>query len=542
MRMSFCAILSASIAFLVYALLAFDAAHTAPKDDAAISMVVMDPLALPLSCPCVAGYAQRKYEVLGDYLSKQLGRPVEVTFAESIKNALDKESVNDVHIIIGKDSVVRAQGGKLELDVSLLARLVGKDGKTTQTGLIVVRSVDPAQKLADLAGYRVLFGPPECDEKFAAARELLEEAGVALPAKKDAEISHACSDGTCMIIDWGDKIRGAAVISSYGAAGHRRAGDRPVVEGDLDLDGGVSARVEDLPRAYGIDARHGGSLTSALAPLHQPRGPGGPRLLRGRGRAPSPVRGVRKGVPHDRRPRNGGRDRQPAAGPLRRPARRRPAADRRLRRGAAPRLVRRTSPAMAAPRRGRVARAVRLREGGRLRRAPPPAVAEDPQRGVRRVGDGVRLRPPGRPPADPRARGRLGGPRAVAARGDRRAAGAGPRRAGGLGPGRGAPARRDRGAAPAQQRAGPHGQLGRGRGGGGLRLLRRRRRPVPLHGVRRSTRPGAGLRGGRRRAGDAQRRRPLRREPARGRARDPRRSPRIRRRRAPPAAASSSPA
>ena len=46
------------------------------------------------------------------------------------------------------------------------------------------------------------------------------------------------------------------------AAGHGGPGDRPVVEGDLDLDGGVSARVEDLPRAYGIDAGHGGSLAS----------------------------------------------------------------------------------------------------------------------------------------------------------------------------------------------------------------------------------------------------------------------------------------
>src|SRR3712207_7172062 len=40
----------------------------------------------------------------------------------------------------------------------------------------------------------------------------------------------------------------------------RRSGDRPVVEGDLDLHGGVSARVEDLPRADGVDAWHGGSL------------------------------------------------------------------------------------------------------------------------------------------------------------------------------------------------------------------------------------------------------------------------------------------
>lgn len=192
-------------------------ADDAKSDAEPISMVVMDPLALPLSCPCVAGYAQRKYEVLGDYLSKQLGRPVEVTFAESIKNALDKESVHDVHLIIGKDSVVRAQSKKHNYEASLLARLVGKDGNVNQTGFIVVRSADPAKNLSDLNGYRILYGPPECDEKFAAARELLEEAGVDVPAENEAEISYACSDGACLIIDWGDKIRGAAVISSYAA-------------------------------------------------------------------------------------------------------------------------------------------------------------------------------------------------------------------------------------------------------------------------------------------------------------------------------------
>lgn len=191
------------------------AADNVPPSEQSISLVVMDPLALPLSCPCVAGYAQRKYEVLGDYLSEQLGRPVVITFAESIKNALDK--VDTVDLVIGKDSVVRAQGKQHKLAVSLLARLVGKDGKTTQTGLVVVRAADPAKSVADLAGYRILFGPPECDEKFAAARALIEEAGVKLAPEKDAEISHACSDGACMIIDWGNKIRGAAVISSYAA-------------------------------------------------------------------------------------------------------------------------------------------------------------------------------------------------------------------------------------------------------------------------------------------------------------------------------------
>src|SRR5688500_162229 len=71
-----CAVLNA---FIDCVLITETIVTTTPKASAApeaagsgdaISMVVMDPLALPLSCPCVAGYAQRKYEVLGEYLEK----------------------------------------------------------------------------------------------------------------------------------------------------------------------------------------------------------------------------------------------------------------------------------------------------------------------------------------------------------------------------------------------------------------------------------------------------------------------------------------
>src|SRR5882762_11031343 len=68
-------------------------------------MVVMDPLAAPLSCPCVQGYAQRDYEKLADYLTAELGRPVQVTFAESFEKALAKPSCKTIDIAIGKDSV-----------------------------------------------------------------------------------------------------------------------------------------------------------------------------------------------------------------------------------------------------------------------------------------------------------------------------------------------------------------------------------------------------------------------------------------------------
>ncbi|MCA9069318.1 MAG: hypothetical protein KDA84_10365, partial [Planctomycetaceae bacterium] len=35
-----------------------------------LTVVVMDPLSKPLSCPCVEGYAQREYKALSAHLEK----------------------------------------------------------------------------------------------------------------------------------------------------------------------------------------------------------------------------------------------------------------------------------------------------------------------------------------------------------------------------------------------------------------------------------------------------------------------------------------
>jgi ABC-type phosphate/phosphonate transport system substrate-binding protein/outer membrane protein assembly factor BamB len=212
-------------AFCVFAVFAavaisFEAPSAAePLDSSkpALSLVVMDPLAAPLSCPCVEGYAQRKYEKLAEYLSERLGRPVHVTFAESFEKALANEGCDAIDVAIGKDSVVRHDAAAMKLAVTPLARLTGKDGRTTQTGLIVVRSADPAQNVEQLSGYRILFGKAECDEKFAAPRAMLVAAGVEIPAPEAAETTDACSDGACKIIEWGDSEHAAAVISSYAA-------------------------------------------------------------------------------------------------------------------------------------------------------------------------------------------------------------------------------------------------------------------------------------------------------------------------------------
>ncbi len=179
-----------------------------------LTLVVMDPLALPLSCPCVKGYAQRDYEKLAAYLSKQLGRPVQVHFSESLTAALTKKTSGKADLIVGKDSVVRAGARANKIDVACVAALTGKDGKTTQTGLWVVADKSAALTASDLKGYKLIFGPSDCDEKHSAAIALLKELAVPIPAR--LETCNSCSDGATRAIDGhkaGTKV--ATVISSY---------------------------------------------------------------------------------------------------------------------------------------------------------------------------------------------------------------------------------------------------------------------------------------------------------------------------------------
>jgi len=180
----------------------------------ALTLLVMDPLALPLSCPCVKGHAQRLYDKLGAYLEKQLGQPVKVLFSDDLSKVLRTET-KEIDMIIGKQSVVRFDAKINKLEVHPAMMLTGQDGKTSVTGLIVVRKDDPARKLGDLKGYTVLFGPPDCDEKFKAAGEALTNAGIELPAK--IETRPGCSDSVIEMLEHPEKPT-AAVISSYAAA------------------------------------------------------------------------------------------------------------------------------------------------------------------------------------------------------------------------------------------------------------------------------------------------------------------------------------
>jgi outer membrane protein assembly factor BamB/ABC-type phosphate/phosphonate transport system substrate-binding protein len=223
-----------------------------PRQPQPLVMVVMDPLAAPLSCPCVKGYAQRDYGKLRDFLAERLGRPVVVRYGESLAQAVAKTADRAGDIVVGKRSVVVADAARAGQQLVPIADLTGKDGSTGQRGLIVVRDADPARTVADLRGYRIILGPADAVEKHAAARDLLA-----------APISEACSDGATEVVEAAAEARIAAVISSYA---------RPLLEGCGTIEKGdlrVVGETGDVPFitafvAERLDATLRGRIRDAL--------------------------------------------------------------------------------------------------------------------------------------------------------------------------------------------------------------------------------------------------------------------------------------
>jgi ABC-type phosphate/phosphonate transport system substrate-binding protein len=190
------------------------AAEEAPIPAGAFVVLVTDPLAADLSCPCVKGYGQRDYAPLGKHLEAAIGRPVSVVYSSSLTKGLRKTD-NRADLVIGKDSAVRAEAAAGKLALTHVAALTGLDGKTTHTGLVMVCTTDPALTVTDLKGYRVFFGPAEAEERHAAAVELFKDLGMDVPAKDKMETTPADSSAATKVVDLGKKgEKAAAVIAS----------------------------------------------------------------------------------------------------------------------------------------------------------------------------------------------------------------------------------------------------------------------------------------------------------------------------------------
>lgn len=183
-------------------------------DDRPLVMAVSDPLAAQLSCPCVAGYAQRDYGALADHLADALGREVIVVYGDSIAAAVEGDG-RPADIVIGKRSVVAAEAARAKRPLAAVAELSGLDGATTQRGLVVVHRDDAARAVADLAGHAVVLGPADCDEKHAAARRLFADHRIDLP--ETCAEAPGCTQAAERVLaarrEGGKPV--AAIVSSY---------------------------------------------------------------------------------------------------------------------------------------------------------------------------------------------------------------------------------------------------------------------------------------------------------------------------------------
>ena len=178
-----------------------------------LTVVVLDPLAAPLSCPCVKGYAQRDYTRLETFLGRELQRTVKVYFAESLTVALEKKTAGP-----GGPGHRASLGGGAEapthhLGLATVAALTDRDGRTSQKGLFLVALGDPALLIGDLKGYQLFLGPASCEEKHAAALAVLESHGISQETKP--EIYPRCSETVTRMLErhrQGQKA--VAVVSS----------------------------------------------------------------------------------------------------------------------------------------------------------------------------------------------------------------------------------------------------------------------------------------------------------------------------------------
>ncbi|MBW8016289.1 MAG: PhnD/SsuA/transferrin family substrate-binding protein [Planctomycetes bacterium] len=189
----------------------------------ALNIIVMDPLAAPLACACVGGYAQRNYDALAAFLSDKIDRQVNIAYGENLIETIKQKTIMP-DLIIGKYSTVVFDSSRASLEMSPLASLTGKDGSIELYGMFVVAAGDTAKSVSDLNGRTICFGPKWEDEKHAAAIETLKENKISLPQK--IRTSPSCSGAALAVAE---KDYDAAIVSSYAM---------PLLEGCTTIDKG----------------------------------------------------------------------------------------------------------------------------------------------------------------------------------------------------------------------------------------------------------------------------------------------------------------
>jgi len=143
-----------------------------------LRIAVTDPLCGRLAADYLKNRTLRDYAPLGGFLEEKLGRPVEVFYGRTSREAC-QTSGGAIDLIVGKASAVPSEATEVNEPVRPVVRLTDNQGNAEICGLFVVRTRSPAQTLGDLADHRILFGPPADAERHAEALAILAENGVA---------------------------------------------------------------------------------------------------------------------------------------------------------------------------------------------------------------------------------------------------------------------------------------------------------------------------------------------------------------------------
>lgn len=116
-----------------------------------------------------------KYQPLVDYVSSSTGKPWELVIVPTYGRIIqDLCSGKLTGALLGPFAYLRARAA---CPVQPLAKL-DTSGRPTYHGLILVREDSPVQKLRDLAGRSIGFGPPMSTASYLEPRALLEDAGL----------------------------------------------------------------------------------------------------------------------------------------------------------------------------------------------------------------------------------------------------------------------------------------------------------------------------------------------------------------------------
>jgi outer membrane protein assembly factor BamB len=194
---------------LAAALFPWFAAVVLAAESRPLSILVMDPLSLQLSCACVKGTGQRRYDALAEHLKTTLRRKVTLVFDESLALGM-KRNTRPFDLIVGKDAMVRFDADNAKMNLRPIAALTGRDGRTELSGVFIVRSDSGLKNFNQLAGKVIALGPVEEAETNGAVRRQLKHTGL---LKNTRLIECGSIDSAALMVHDGEAD--AAVVSDF---------------------------------------------------------------------------------------------------------------------------------------------------------------------------------------------------------------------------------------------------------------------------------------------------------------------------------------